>query len=952
MMRYLNLNINTSDVGHQPYPRHYNNLIPLLYSWAAWLFVVGLFGFFLLYIPRTYAETTPLTPTFVPALNPPLNIAFYYQHDLPVDELQAFDIVVIDPARVTLPASNITPHTAWFARVNIDMDLDQNAGVIEFINQKISPLWLKGYRGFLLDDGAEVGQESTQSTEWMALCLQEINKKYPAAHLMVRNYLALAQSGTHHLNTVVVDSLYQRQKGYGSFLAKVDDAVRTATLKQIKQIQTGTGLPVVAIDYCTLGNQPCQRDTAKKLLDAGLIPFVTTPRVDTIGIGRIEVMPRKVLLVQTVKRGEPLDETTGADSIAMPLNYLGYDVQFADINASLPGHIANDRYAGIVVVINGPVNNSGAWRSWLLDRIAHGMRVVVLNEFGFPIDNQVAQALNLQKVAGKPPLGSVPEILSMDPMMGFEAMPVLDIREALGIRVGAGGQTLLRVKADSYIYDAAGLTPWGGYVLVNNAVVYQESMQQKAWVVNPIKFLKQALSLPDMPVPDLTSENGRRLMFTHVDGDGFASRGEFSGATHQYSGQILLNQVFAKYPLPMTISVIEGEIGASGMYPALAPILEPLARKIFALPNVEIASHTYSHPFYLGLIDDVTGKKTQFKPEPESGYEETFSLKIPNYDLLVDREVQGSIDYINNRLAPPGKSVKAILWSGDAAAPKIALRRAAKAGVLNINGGNTTITLSRKSWTNISPYGVAKGEGLNEYQVYAGVMNENVYTNDWMGPFYGYNRVLETFELTDQPIRFKPVDIYYHFYSGTKIASLKALHTVFNAVLKQPVFPIYTTEYIQRALDWRHVAVAKEGNRWLVRSGSNLRQLRWPGMGVPDMSTSSGVTGYLPGPGGLYIHMGGDQASFMMSTQKTSSVPYISQASGFIRNFERNGSGMAFDLGGYYQPFVQFADAMRCRTFVDGKSAGAVGNTGVMKLKVSGKATQSLSYHSIKVNCE
>lgn len=936
----------------KPYAFNLTCQKPMSCTWVSRLLIMGVLGLLVSYLSDTLANAATPTSASEVTASTTFNIAFYYQNNLPVDELQAFDIVVIDPARANLPKESVTPHTKWYARVSVQEEASKSTDLNVFISQKISPLWKQGFRGFLLDDGADIGQESTKTTEWLLRVLQEIGKKYPESHLMVRNHLALAETGSNNLQAIIVDSLYQQQKGHGGFLPKVSDALRITTLDQIKRIQAQTVLPVVAIDYCAIGNQPCRTNTASKLQNDGIIPFVTTPDVGSVGVGRIEVMPRKVLVVQTIRPGQPLDETRGVRSIAMPLNYLGYDVQFADINALLPSRISNDRYAGIVVAIEGKVNNAGAWREWLLRHIAQGMRVAFINGFGFPIDSRAALALNLEVVTGKPPLGSRPEIHSIDPMMGFELMPAPDIRDALGIKVGEGGQPLLRVKADNYIYDAAGLTPWGGYVLFNNAVPYQEAMGHDAWAVNPLTFLKQALALPDMPVPDLTSENGRRLMFTHVDGDGFASKGEFAGATNQYSGQILLNQVFTKYPLPMSVSVIEGEIGSSGMYPSLAPVLEPIARRIFDLPNIEVASHTYSHPFFMGLIDGATGKKYLENPDPESEYEAVFSLRIPNYDLQLNREIKGSIDYINQHLTPVDKPVKAIFWSGDAAAPKIALRHAANAGVLNINGGNTIITLSKNSWNNIGPYGVAKGDSLEDYQVYAAVMNENVYTDNWMGPFYGFSRVLETFELTDKPIRFKPIDVYYHFYSGTKTASLKALHTVFSSVLKQPVFPIYTTEYIQRALDWRHVVVAKEGKQWLVRSGSSLRQLRWPGPGVPDLSTASGVTGYLPGPGGLYIHMGGDQASFMIPATQVRTTPYIAQASGFIRNFQRDGKSMAFELGGYYQPFVQLADARRCRTTLDGKPAGVVGNTGVMKLNVSGKANQSIVYHLIQVNCE
>src|SRR5690606_5005342 len=132
------------------------------------------------------------------------------------------------------------------------------------------------------------------------------------------------------------------------------------------------------------------------------------------------------------------------------------------------------------------------------------------------------------------------------------------------------------------------------------------------------------------------------------------------------------------------------------------------------------------------------------------------------------------------------------------------------------------------------------------------------------------------------------------------------------SVMKQAIFPIYTTEYIKRVLQWRQVAVARQGDGWLVRSGTDLRQLRWPGQGVPDLGASQGVAGYMPGPGGLYIHMGGDEASFSISPATEQAVPYVREASGFIRNFQRQGRDMTFDVGGYYKPFVQLAGMKGC----------------------------------------
>jgi hypothetical protein len=64
--------------------------------------------------------------------------------------------------------------------------------------------------------------------------------------------------------------------------------------------------------------------------------------------------------------------------------------------------------------------------------------------------------------------------------------------------------------------------------------------------------------------------------------------------------------------------------------------------------------------------------------------------------------------------------------------------------------------------------------------------------------------------MTDKPYRFKAMNIYYHSYSGTKVASLKALRKVYDYALKQPVLPIHSTDYVLKVLDWRGMAVARE----------------------------------------------------------------------------------------------------------------------------------------------
>ena len=70
----------------------------------------------------------------------------------------------------------------------------------------------------------------------------------------------------------------------------------------------------------------------------------------------------------------------------------------------------------------------------------------------------------------------------------------------------------------------------GGYALAPYHVLTLPGAVSRRWVIDPFAFLARALALPDLPVPDPTTESGRRLLLVHVDGDGFPSRAERPGA--------------------------------------------------------------------------------------------------------------------------------------------------------------------------------------------------------------------------------------------------------------------------------------------------------------------------------------------------------------------------------------------------------------------------------------
>ncbi|MCP1119900.1 sugar ABC transporter [Robbsia andropogonis] len=889
----------------------------------------------------TGGSTTVTGPLATP------NIAFYYGAQAPVGMLQAFDAVVLDPRNAFDPGTRPLPHTTWIARVSPNSSAASGADAAALIQNVLQPLWQRGFRGFMLDDtvGGDV--------------IARVHAQYPDAKLMVAGDEAVTRAAGYaaSLYAVVGPSLIL-EVDRGGALVPVSDDARAQRLAASRAFTAKTGVPVIDVEFCDGPDRDCARRVAKQVVGTGGSPYVTDRAFDVVGMGRIEVMPRKVLVVQDRNTNEALDLAVRVHNIAAPLNYLGYEAEYADLDKPFPENVNPDRYAGIVVWIDDEnVPNVQAWREWIGGRIDAHVPIAFLGRFGFNLNDGAGQALGLRSVQG--PFTAPVNVVHSDPLVGFEIQPNVDPRDIQGVRItDPQGQSLLRLNVNGQQVDEIGMMPWGGYALAPYKVVSLNGIELQRWAINPLSFLTRALRLPTLPSPSLTTENGLRLLMTHVDGDGFASRAEFPGP--DYSGQALYDRIFTRYKIPMLLSVIEGEVGPTGLYPKISPRLEQIAKAMFALPNVQIGSHTYSHPFQWDEVDAETGAKTD-----AGGGDAAFSLNIPNYTFNLDREIGGSIDYINTRLAPPGKKVEVLQWSGDCHPPALAIRKVYEAGVYNFNGGDTVITKSANSWTNISPVGVDKGPGA--YQVYAPNQDENVYTNDWQGPFYGFSRVLETFAMTDAPLRFKPIDIYYHMYTGTKEASLHSLEQIFDAVLKQPVLPVYVTEYIQKVLDWRSFAVSRDVQAdatgqaaWRFRGNGAVREVHWQPGGAPDLRHAYNVTGYAPGPDGIYIHIEDGDARVAINPNASArpTQPYISFARGFVKDAVVRPDGMRFSFAGHYEPYIRFENAGQCSVTVNGqrrdarREAGTDGVAGsALRIDLPAQLPEKMQYDQVDLHC-
>ncbi len=873
----------------------------------------------------------------------PASVAFYYGADAPWDELQVFDWVVLDPGHYPAPPRNTVGKAEAFAYVSVgeaepgrpyfkqipkEWFLGQNAAWgsavldlsrpewADFLAEKVvRPLWEQGYRGLFLDtlDSYQLyaaTPEARQRQEaGLVRLIHNLRQRFPGISLFFNRGFEVLPQVHDDVAAVAAESLFDGWDPSAKGYRPVPEADRQWLLGQLKRVKDDYHLPVVAIDYQPPEKRADARATAEKIRALGFIPWVSNPDLDMLGVGAVEAMPRKVLVVQGEQDDVKITYSEALRYAALPLNYLGYVPEFRSAREDLPEGVLTGRYAGIVVWLPaGARGINPKLGDWLAARVKEGMRLAVLDSFGFSLDSPAGRALGFRVAAPVPRPGKI-RVAAVKPPMGFEAKVRADRDSFSPLRLEKG-EVLLRLAADKGgAMDAAGFAPWGGYVLYPYAVESLPIDDGTRWLVNPVEFFRRALALPPMPVPDATTENGRRLLMAHIDGDGFASRAELPG--NPYAGEALLDEVLEKYRLPTTVSIIQGEVAPDGLYPKDSPQLEAIARRIFALPYVEIASHSYSHPFYWnpGMVS---------ADQAKYGYH----LNIPGYQFSLEQEILGSVDYINSRLAPPDKRVKLFLWTGDCNPDGKALALVAKLGIGNMNGGDTTLTRSRPSLTLAGPIGLSKG---GRFQVYAPNQNENVYTELWTGPFYGYRSVVDTFELTDRPYRLKPIDIYYHVYSATKRASLQALGEAYRYALSHPTLPLHASEYIAIAEDFNRAQVARIPGGWRVASGGALREWRAPAsLGLPDVAASVGVAGYNRHNGETYVHAAAGEGTVRFASAP-SRHPYLADANGRVEGWRGRGKGFDFTLRGYVPLEFTLENAAGCRVRADGKPLAPAG---------------------------
>ncbi len=684
----------------------------------------------------------------------------------------------------------------------------------------------------------------------------------------------------------------------------------------------------------------------------GLLVAVAAAHGDAATPNGSQRVKRVVLAVYDSAQYKDVRDTRVHRLLEMPLNHLGMVVRYRDLRTGLPSPEEMQDVRGIVAWFqNGSIPHLSEFLKWGTDAIDSGKRFVAIghvgvsgeaaehplemervNEFfarlGLRIDNWTSVTYDRRIVYQDSTVIGFERPLPV-PLPSFDQMRIVDpaVRSHLTIGGGTGNPAM----------EAAVVVtgPHGGWIESGFSHFVNDNNDRLMWYVNPFEFLRLALATDELPKPDTTTLSGRRIYYSHIDGDGWRNLTEVTKyrGDQVSSAEVVLKEAIEPFPdLPVTVGPIAGDLDEDwfGTRDSLA-----VARRMLSLPWVEAGSHTYSHPLdwetlfqhppaagpSRGLPDLIQGwldpsrwtvvnraLERYSRPKADEG---TTSLHrgqavLRSYSLYPfnpDQEIAGSIAFLN-RLLPPGKHVAIMQWSGSTLVPESVLRATRRAGIRNINGGDTRFDREFSSYAWVAPLSRQVG---TLWQVYSSDSNENTYTNLWNERFFGFRYLRETFERTESPVRIKPVNIYYHMYSGEKQPGIDAVVENLRYARSQQLAPITASRYAAIVNGFHTVEIEEAGPRaWKILNRDGLDTIRFDHADADsvDWAKSRGVVGQRYYQGSLYVALDAADREPVVALAPARKIPqvgrpYLIQSRWRVSNLCAHGTDFEFEAQGF-----------------------------------------------------
>lgn len=576
--------------------------------------------------------------------------------------------------------------------------------------------------------------------------------------------------------------------------------------------------------------------------------------------------------------------------IELPLNHLGYQLDYYNLRSGLPPAVVDADVAAVITWFDAPPPDVTAFQKWASNvrrtgADPDGLKIIALGVPAVSESSQTASEakaylarLGIERMDQPQRFGIWSRVAIQDPeMIGFER----DFTIVPGdqwVTVARGGDAVSHLRIVSRPEEGAAtdlaITSSDGAYVNAAALVREDESGLRRWILDPFAFFERVLEPTLRPVPDATTLSGRRIFLSTINGEGWNTPVSSDTLTEApvLAGAIILDQFIVPYPdIPASLALVSGELDPA-LSGASAETGVAIARSALSQPQIDAASLTRTLPTRWAFFENyrrdaelaIVGRVSRAPRTLERGLvpeavstlgsafvaDETIAMarssEAPRRFMLqpfdLDAEIGGSLSEMS-ALSPQDSPAALMVWSGDAELFEAALRSSREAGAEGIGGGGGILDATAPSLTNLWPLSVQVG---NERQVYDPLSNDAAFTNFWSTPSYGFFRFTKTLDATDKPRRLKPYHLSFSAYSALQFGPRNAVLFHLERARTAAVTPVKSFHFARIARGFATTRVIALGDqRWRIEDRGALQTVRFDhalGYGL-DMERSEGVIG-------------------------------------------------------------------------------------------------------------
>ena len=724
----------------------------------------------------------------------------------------------------------------------------------------------RGFHGFLLSgadmlaalDQQRPGHELEHRKAWVRLVLR-LRKQFPDKALILHQGPEFLQVLSPYLQGFFLDGVFRNPSA-----EEKDPAAALASEKLIRRAQS-LGLRVFAAEWGSVTDPAGNRTAAERLQRLGCVTCVTTPALDGRELGPLLAAPRQVLVVHgwdseaQAQANPPSEHTWTARTLAPALRWFGQEPHYltvadwqAAVQENRAGTLLAEHSAGVVIdpeTVVAP-EFQGDFARWLITARQSDIPLVLAAQ---PLTeasawNHLAQTLGLQGSGQECQLDSRSRLLlgqSRREWLQTGAAPEATAFSRIDVLAPADSTVILSYQSPTTRQRADSLfvAPWGGALLTPSARAQ----------VEPFRFLEATLWRDQAgPVADTTTLAGRAIFLSTVQGRGFCEPSWLPGAP--LCAEVLQQELSQRTLLPTTVALAEADVRAwsAASQPTEGTRYEAIARALFSLPQVEPAANSFSRPANWHAEHLLPGSLRDVLPDSRRGLE---------------REIVGSLDYIQRRLTPPGKKTAFFLWPEGAEPSHAALALLSHLKVPHLAGswqsgwhvGAAALSSNRQAIVPRTVEGTTR-RGHNP-------LTAEATAQSW----------LDQHRPGPQNRRLSPIHLAYAIGDLKDPANVEALRRIWDWCETQPLHPMTASTYARFIDDAALVRVyPQSANRWLAITSGRACTLRLPArLGLPDLARCIGVTGWSQQGDQLYLHLSGHQRNSIVLSPDATPAPHV-----------------------------------------------------------------------------